>query len=61
MLKKDNDVKWSLEDRYLFDQIKKDLGEAPMLISAYYSEFLIFSFSYDNTDVAVILQRNEYN
>jgi hypothetical protein len=60
MLKKDSEVKWSSEARYSFDQIKKSLGEAPVLISPDYSkEFLIFSFSSDNTIVAVLLQRNE--
>jgi hypothetical protein len=60
MLKKDNEVKWSPEARYSFDQIKKYLGEAPVLASPDYSkEFLIFSFASDNTIVFVLLQRNE--
>jgi len=60
MLKKDNEVKWSPKAIYSFDQITKSLGEAPVLASKDYSnEFLIFSFAYDNTIVAVLLQRNE--
>jgi hypothetical protein len=62
MLKRDNEVKLSLEARYSFDQINKALGKAPMLIIPDYSkEILIFSFSYDNTIVVVLLQRNEHN
>ena len=46
----------------MFDQIKKSLGEAPVLIIPDYSkEFLIFSFALDNTIVAVLLKRNENN
>jgi len=38
MLKKNNEVKWSSEARYSFDQIKKSLGEASVMISPYYSK-----------------------
>jgi hypothetical protein len=42
-----------------FDQIKKDLTEAPVLISPNYSkEFLIFSFASFDTVAAVLLQKN---
>jgi hypothetical protein len=60
MIKKDNQVKWSPEARYSFDEIKKYLGEAPMLASLDYSkEFLIFFFASDNTIETILLQRNE--
>jgi hypothetical protein len=46
MLRKGNEVKWTLEARNYFDQIKQALTEAPVLISPDYSkEFLIFSFA----------------
>jgi hypothetical protein len=57
MLKKDSEVKWSSEARYSFDQIKKSVGEVPLLVSPNYSkEFIIFSFYSDNTIVVVLLQ-----
>jgi hypothetical protein len=60
IFKNDNEVKWSPEVRYSFDQINKALGEALMLASPDYSkEFLIFSFACDNIIIVVLLQRNE--
>jgi hypothetical protein len=59
MLKKGNEVKWTVESRNSFDQIKKALTEAPVLVSPDYSkEFLIFSFASSDTVVVVFLQRN---
>jgi hypothetical protein len=37
MLRKGNEVKWTLEDRNYFDQIKQALDEAPVLIIPDYS------------------------
>jgi hypothetical protein len=46
MLRKGNEVKWTAEPRESFNQIKKELTEAPVLISPDYSkDFLIFSFA----------------
>jgi hypothetical protein len=62
MLKKENEVKWSSEDRFSFEQIKKSLGEAPVLVSLDYSKyFLIFSFASKNTIVVVLLEKNDEN
>jgi hypothetical protein len=59
MLRKGNEMKWNIESRNSFDQIKKDLIEAPMLISPDYSkDFLIFSFAYFDTITTVLLQKN---
>jgi hypothetical protein len=56
MLRKGNEIKWTPESRNSFDQIKKALTEAPVLISPNYSkEFLIFSFASFNTVVVVLL------
>jgi hypothetical protein len=59
MIRKGNEAKWTTEYRNSFDQIKRDLTEAPVLISPNYSkEFLIFSFTSSYTLVVVLLQRN---
>jgi hypothetical protein len=56
MLRKGNEVKWNYEARDSFDQIKKALTEAPVLINPNYSkEFLIFSFSSFDTLAVVLL------
>jgi hypothetical protein len=45
MLRKDSEIKWTVEARDYFDQIKKSLTEAPVLVSPDYSkDFLIFFF-----------------
>jgi hypothetical protein len=59
MLRKGNEVKWTTEAREYFDQIKKALTEAPVLIGLNYSkEFMIFSFASFDTLVDVLLQKN---
>jgi ribonuclease HI len=60
MLRKGNEVKWTIEPRESFVQIKKALTEAPVLISPDYSkDFLIFSFASCDTVAAVLLQKND--
>jgi hypothetical protein len=60
MLKKDAKIKWTPESHSSFDRIKKALIEAPILISPnYFKEFLIFSFSSEDTIATVLLQRND--
>jgi hypothetical protein len=59
MLRKGNEVKWIVESRESFGQIKKAPIEAPMLVSPDYSkDFLIFSFTSFDIVVVVILQKN---
>jgi hypothetical protein len=59
MLRKGNGVKWTTEAQEPFDQIKKALTEAPVIISPDYSkEFQIFSFASFDTLVVVFLQKN---
>jgi hypothetical protein len=59
MLRKGNEVKWTLEARNYFEKIKQALADAPVLISPDYSkEFLIFSFASNDTLVVVLLQKN---
>jgi hypothetical protein len=60
MLRKGSEVKWTVEPRESFVQIKKALTEAPLLISPDYSkDFLIFYFSSFDTVVAILLRKNE--
>jgi hypothetical protein len=60
MLRKGNEVKWIVEPKKYFIKIKRDLAEAPVLISPNYSkDFLIFSFSSFDTVAMVLLQKNE--
>jgi hypothetical protein len=60
MLKKGNEVKWTVEPRESFVQRKKALTEAPVLISPDYSKyFLIFSFASFDKVAVVLLYRNE--
>jgi len=59
MLKKDNEVKWIMEAKVSFIQVKKSIGEAPMLLSLDYSkEFLIFSFACEHAIAVVLLHKN---
>jgi hypothetical protein len=59
MLRKGNEIKWTAESRNSFEEIKKALTEAPVLISPDYSkEFFIFSFASFNTVTVVLLQKN---
>ena len=56
MLRKGNEVKWTIEPIESFDQIKKALNEVPMIMSLDYSkDFLILSFASFDTMVAVLL------
>jgi len=58
MLRKGNEFKWTVESWNSFDQIKKALTEAHVLISPDYSkDFLIFSFASYDTIAVVLLQK----
>jgi hypothetical protein len=60
MLKKDNKIKWTNEDKEYFEGIKKVKGEAPVLASPdYMKKFLIFSFASEHTIAVVLLQKND--
>jgi hypothetical protein len=43
MLKKDNEVKWSAEEKVSFQHIKKALGEAPVLVSPIIQKNFLYS------------------
>jgi hypothetical protein len=60
MLRKGNEIKWTVGSHNSFNQIKKVVTEAPVLISPDYSkDFMIFSFSSFDTVAAVLLQKND--
>jgi hypothetical protein len=44
MLRKDSEIKWIVEAHDSFDQIKKALIEAPVLVSPNYSKGLSYLF-----------------
>jgi hypothetical protein len=60
MLKKDNEIKWTVEAKASFKRVKKAISEAPVLASPDYTkEFVIFSFASEHTIAAVLLQKKE--
>jgi hypothetical protein len=60
MLRKGNEVKWTVEPMESFVQIKKALTKEPVLINLDYSkDFLFFSFSSFDTVAMVLLHKNE--
>lgn len=60
ILRKDREVKRSVEARDTFARIKKSFGEAPVLDSPDYQKpFIIFSFSSPKAVVIVLLQKKE--
>jgi hypothetical protein len=58
MLKKGADFKWTAEAKKSFEEIKKALTQAPVLISPDFTkEFLIFTFASEDTIAGVLLQK----
>jgi hypothetical protein len=59
MLKKDAKIKWDSESRQSFEEVKRALTEAPVLISPDFTkDFYLFSFASEHTIAAVLLQKN---
>src|ERR1700722_17743659 len=59
MLKKDVKIKWDSESRQSFEQVKRALTEAPVLISPDFTkDFYLFSFASEHTIATVLLQKN---
>lgn len=59
MLRKENCIKWIVEAKQSFVDIKKALTEAPILVSPNFSkEFMIFSFASEHTIAGVLLYKN---
>ena len=59
MLGKDKEIMWTLEAKTSYEDIKKDISEAPVLSRADFSKyFLIFSFASEHTVARVLLKKN---
>jgi hypothetical protein len=59
MLRKGRGLRWTVEPRESFNQIKKAFTEAPVLINSDYSkDFLIFSYASFDTVAVVLLQKD---
>ena len=60
MLKKESVIKWKIEDKQSFGEIKKELKQAHVLINLDFSkEFMVFSFASEYTIVGVFQQKNQ--
>jgi len=60
MLIKGNEIKWSLEAKKSFEDIKVALTRAPVLsIPSFTKDFIMFSFASEHTIVGVLLQKDE--
>ena len=56
MLKKDFEIKWSIEARKYFDMVKHALTKAPVLISPDFTKyFIIFSLASEHTVTTILL------
>jgi hypothetical protein len=59
MLKKYTKIKWTIESKHSFDQVKQALTQDPMFINPNYrKDFLLFSFSSEHTIATNLLQKN---
>ena len=60
MIKKYFNFKWTKERREAFENIKESIAEAPSLqIPNFDNEFILYTFSFDHSIVAVLTQKNE--
>ena len=62
MLKKGYEIKWTVEARKYFKEIKQAISKALVLVSPDFTkDFLIFSYASEHTIEAVLLQNNDEN
>ena len=60
MFRKDSKVKWTMETKQAFEEIKQALTQTPVLTSPnFYKDFIIFSFASKDTIVALLLQKDD--
>ena len=60
MLRKYHEIKWMVEAKKDFKNIKQTILEAPVLVSTYFEKyFLVFSYASEHTVVVVLLQKND--
>ena len=56
ILKKENEIKWIVDARNSFKDIKKAITEAPILVSPDFTkDFLVFPYASEHTIVGVLL------
>ena len=56
MLKNDTKIKWDIESKQSFEQVKHALTQVPILISPDFTkDFYLFSFASEHTTVAALL------
>ena len=61
MLRKDHEIKWTVEAKKYFKDIKQAILEAPVLFSPDFEKyFLVFSYASEHTMAAVLLQKNDH-
>ena len=55
MLKKGHEIKWTIEAKKYFKEIKQSISKAHVLVSPNFNkDFLIFSYASEHTIVAVL-------
>ena len=60
MLKRDHEIKWTVEARKSFKNIKKAISKAIVLVSPDFDKyFLIFSYASEHTMEVILLQKND--
>eukprot|EP00253_Pinus_taeda_P028009 PITA_28009 len=60
MLKKGSKIKWIIEAKQAFEEIKKTLTQTPVLTSPNFDkDFIIFSFASEHTIAAILLQKDD--
>ena len=59
LLKKNTKIKWDTKSRQSFEQVKRTLTQAQVLISLDFTKyFYLFSFAFEHTIATVLLQKN---
>ena len=60
MTRKDCEIKWTIEAKKYFNDIKKAIIEAPVLVNLEFSKYFIaFCFAFEHTRNIVLLQKNQ--
>ena len=60
MLRKDYEIKYTIEAKQSFNGINKSITKGPVLVSPDFSKyFSVFSFAYEHTIAGVLLQKNQ--
>ena len=61
-LRKYREIKWTIESKKYFNDIKKAIAEAHVLVCLDFSkDFIVFSFASKHTIAGVLLQKNQQN